>query len=157
MAPFIFASKDNPSRFSNGSYGVYYAGRKFETALREVAYHRGRFHANTKDRATRTAFKTIIASIAKTLHDLRKGDWKELLNPDPARYGLPQAFGAQLKEAKSNGLVYPSVRHSGGECIGAFWPNVLSDLAEGKRIALKWDGHRIKAWFDYETGEWSDL
>ena len=157
MAPFVFASRDNPNRFSDGSYGVYYAGRKFETALREVAYHRARFHANTKDRATKTTFKTITASIAKALHDLRSGDWKELLDPDPAAYGLPQMFGAQLKEAKSNGLVYPSVRDSGGECIGAFWPNVLSGFAEGKRVALRWDGRRIKAWFDYETGEWSDL
>jgi hypothetical protein len=157
MGPFVFTSTANPSRFSNGTYGVYYAGRRFETALREVAYHRARFHAKTKDRATKTTFRTITAGISKTMHDLRKGDWKELLDPDPNQYGVPQAFGAQLKEAKSNGLVYPSVRDSGGECIGAFWPNVLSGFSVGKRIALRWDGHKIKAWFDYETGEWSEL
>jgi RES domain-containing protein len=157
MAPFTHPSHDNPTRFSDGSYGVYYAGRAFETALREVAFHRGRFHARTKDRATKTSFKIITASIAKTMHDIRKGDWSALLDPDPNRYGVPQSFGAQLKEAKSNGVVYPSVRHPGGECIAAFWPNVMESPAEGKRIALRWDGGRISAWFDYETGEWSDL
>lgn len=157
MAPFVYASRDNPSRFSDGSYGVYYAGRRFETALREVAFHRGRFHARTKDRPTRTAFKTITAGISKTLHDLRDGGWNDLLDPDPNKYVLPQTFGAQLKDAKSPGIVYPSVRHSGGECIGVFWPNVVAEFAEGKRIALKWDGHAIKSWFDYETGEWSEL
>ncbi len=150
-------SKENGTRFSDGSYGVYYAGRKLETALREVAYHRARFHVRTKDRATRTAFKVISASVTATLHDLRKGEWNQLLDPDPARYGVPQAFGAQLKEAKSNGIVYPSVRHPGGECIGAFWPNVLSKFAEGNRIALQWDGRKITQWFDYETGEWADF
>ena len=157
MAPFVYASKDNPSRFTHGSYGVYYAGRKFETALREVAFHRARFHSRTKDRPARTGFKTITAAIDKPLHDLRKGVWTELLDPDPARYAAPQVLGAQLREAKSHGIVYPSVRHSGGECIGAFWPNILSGIAEGKHIALKWDGKNITAWFDYELGEWSDL
>lgn len=157
MGPFVHASKDHPSRFSNGAYGVYYAARKFQTALREVAFHRGRFHARTKDPPTRTTFKTIAASINKVMHDIRRGTWAELLDPDPSLYALPQALGAQLREAGSNGIVYPSVRHSKGECIGAFWPNVVASPVEGKRIALKWDGNTIVSWFDFETGAWTDL
>jgi RES domain-containing protein len=157
MAPFVYTSRENPNRFSDGSYGVYYAGKKFETALREVAFHRARFHSRTKDVAARTGFKTITATVDKAMHDLRKGAWPEFLDPDPARYAAPQSLGAQLKETKSHGIVYPSVRHSGGECIGVFWPNILSGFTEGKHVALQWDGAKIAAWFDYETGEWSDL
>jgi hypothetical protein len=65
MGPFTHASKRNPSRFTDGSYGVYYAGRRFETALREVAYHWARFHARTKDEPTETTFKVLTASIDK--------------------------------------------------------------------------------------------
>jgi len=157
MGPFTHASRDNPSRFTDGSYGVYYAGRKFETALREVAFHRGRFHAATNDPPINTTFRTITASINKMLHDLRAGDWAEFLDPDPKKYAAPQVLGAQLKEAGSNGIVYPSVRHSTGECIGAFWPNVISTPIEGKRIALKWNGELITEWFDFETNEWQRL
>ena len=36
MAPFAYCSRRRPMRFSDGSFGVYYAGREFETALKEV-------------------------------------------------------------------------------------------------------------------------
>src|SRR4029450_5762747 len=45
MAPFTHLGR--PSRFSDGSYGVYYAARSLETAVRETAFHRGRFLAAT--------------------------------------------------------------------------------------------------------------
>ncbi len=157
MGPFTRASKDHPSRFTDGSYGVYYAGRTFETALREVAFHRGQFHAKTKDPTTRTTFKTIQAEISKMMHDIRKGDWQSLLNQDPSQYELPQSLAMQLRESGSNGIVYPSVRHIGGECIGAFWPNVLTAPKDGKRVTLKWDGKKIVSWFDFDEEEWTNL
>ena len=38
-----------PSRFSDGTYGVYYAARALETAVRETAYHFGRFLGATAE------------------------------------------------------------------------------------------------------------
>src|SRR6185369_17082191 len=35
MAPFTHCSTDRPSRFSDGTYGVYYAASTFETAIAE--------------------------------------------------------------------------------------------------------------------------
>lgn len=157
MWPFTHPSKDNASRFTDGTYGVYYAGHAFETALREVAYHRGRFHAQTRDEPTRTTFKTIEAGVDKVLHDIRAGDWSDFLDPDPASYAMPRAFAAGLRQAGSLGIVYPSVRHRTGECIAAFWPNVMTASAEGKRIALQWDGKAIAAWFDFEKNAWASL
>ena len=40
-------SRDRPSRFSDGSYGVYYAGDRFEVALAEAVFHFERFIAAT--------------------------------------------------------------------------------------------------------------
>ena len=37
------------SRFSDGSWGVYYAGESFETALAEVSHHRAAFLARTAE------------------------------------------------------------------------------------------------------------
>lgn len=158
MAPFVHASRNNPSRFTDGSYGVYYAGRAFETAVREVAYHRALFHGRTQDEPTQTTYAVIVASIDKAMHDIRAGAWADLLDPDPANYARPQAFGAQLRDALgSNGIVYPSVRHAGGACVAAFWPDVLRFVSDDRRVALKWDGRTITSWFDFASGAWSEL
>ena len=158
MAPFTHVSGRNASRFTDGSYGVYYAGHHFETALREVAFHRARFHRSTKDEPTQTTYKVIVAKINKALHDLRTGSWPQLLDPDPARYTVPQRFGALLRdELSSDGVVYPSVRHAAGECVAAFWPDVMKFVSQDRRVALKWDGTTITSWFDYDDKKWSPL
>jgi hypothetical protein len=157
MAPFTHASKSRPTRFSDGTYGVHYAGHEFETALREVAYHMGRFYAATSDPPHEEAFRTYEGGIDGPMHDLRRGHWSAFLDPEPANYGRPQALGRRLREAGSNGIVYPSVRHAGGECLGAFWPDVVSIPVRTGHVALKWNGASISEWFDYETDVWSRL
>ncbi len=157
MAPFTHVSPERPTRFSAGRYGVYYAGHKFETALREVAFHMGRFYAATKDGPHEGTLRTYEGAVDSKLHDLRKGKWPQFLDPDPARYAAPQELGRTLREDDSNGVVYPSVRHAGGECIAAFWPDVVAIPKQTKHVGLKWDGKTISAWFDYETERWERL
>ena len=91
------------------------------------------------------------------MHDLRIGDWSHFLDPDPEQYWRPQELGRRLRESGGNGIVYPSVRHAGGECIAAFWPDVVSIPVPGKHIALRWNGKTISQWFDYESDAWSNL
>jgi hypothetical protein len=157
MAPFTHASPDRPTRFSAGTYGVYYAASKFETALREVAFHMGRFYGATGDGPHDEAYRTYAGAIDSVLHDIRHGDWARFLNPDPAHYRAPQELGRQLRDSGSNGIVYPSVRHAKGQCVGAFWPDVVAIPIQAKHIMLKWDGQRISAWFDYETEKWRTM
>ena len=157
MAPFTHASTKRPTRFSAGAYGVYYAGHKFETALREVAYHMGRFYRSTADVPHEEVFRTYKGSIDSIMHDLRKGDWSAFLDPDPANYRRPQELGRRLREAGSNGIVYPSVRHAKGECIAAFWPDVVAIPVPTKHVVLKWNGEAVSEWFDYEAERWIAL
>lgn len=157
MAPFTHASPDRPTRFSSGAYGVYYAGNRFETALREVAFHMAAFYRATNDAPHDEAYVAYHGAIDSVLHDLRKGEWTDFLDPDPANYQRPQELGRLLRDAGSNGLVYPSVRHAGGQCIGAFWPDVVAIPVQARRVMLRWDGDRISAWFDYETDAWAEL
>ncbi|HXF54773.1 MAG TPA: RES family NAD+ phosphorylase [Hyphomicrobiaceae bacterium] len=157
MAPFTHASPDRPTRFSDGTYGVYYAANRFETALREVAFHMSLFYGATEDPPQNEAYRTYRGAVDALMHDLRKGDWSMFLDPDVGTYRRPQELGRHLREAGSNGLVYPSVRHYKGQCIGAFWPDVVGIPIQTKHIMLKWDGERISAWFDYETERWERL
>ena len=98
MAPFTHASPHRPSRFSAGSYGLYYAAAKFETALAEVSFHMGRFYAATGDEPHDEAYRTYVGAIDAVLHDIRRGDYARFLDPDPANYGPAQELGRQLRE-----------------------------------------------------------
>lgn len=157
MAPFTHTSPDRPSRFSAGTYGLYYAALRFETALREVAFHMGRFYGATKDGPHDEAYRTYVGAIDSPLHDLRKGDFAAFLDSDPANYAPAQELGRQLRDAGSNGIVYPSVRHARGQCVGAFWPDVVGIPVQTKHVTLRWDGERVSSWFDYEEERWGRL
>jgi hypothetical protein len=147
MAPFAHHSPRRPSRFSDGTYGVYYAGRTFTTALLEVTFHMARFHAATKDPALVETYRSYKGSLRKPMHDIRGRGFDHLLSKDVADYQRSQSLAAALRTADSNGIVYPSVRHAGGECLAAFWPNVVAIPVQDQHVHVRWDGTAISAWF----------
>ncbi|MBS0238662.1 MAG: RES family NAD+ phosphorylase [Proteobacteria bacterium] len=154
MAPFSHFSPSWASRFTDGTFGVYYAANKFETALREVAYHKAKFHAATSDAPTSDDYREYIGKVDRVLYDLTDGSWPQYLDPDPASYPAPQAFAKAIRERNGNGILYPSVRHKGGKCVAALFPDVVKIPVQGRHIQLSWDGTKIDRWFDYETEQW---
>jgi hypothetical protein len=138
------ASFDRPTRFSRGRFGVLYVGRQFETALLETVHHHARFMARTKELAGWTSqFREIVLDIDGHLHDLRgnKPGYTGALDPDD--YGEAQALGERLRGGGSEGVVYPSVRKSGGECVGLFHPDLASNPRQGRHLDYHWDGKRV--------------
>jgi hypothetical protein len=143
------------SRFSDGSYGVYYAGREFETALRETAYHFGHIAADSRDGARYEDMRVLVSRIDARFHDLETlpgATQVRLLDPDS--YAASQPFGAWLREAGSNGLVHPSVRHRGGRCVAAFRPKTVGVPVQTKHLKYHYDGQRVVRYFDYEEDAW---
>lgn len=151
MAPFTHCSPSRASRFTDGSFGVYYAGHSFNTALIEVSFHMARFHASTNDPALKETYRAYKGSINKEMHDIRGGSYGNMLSADVGSYGTPQAFAKVLRNADSNGIVYPSVRHGGGQCIAAFWPNVVSIPTPERHIEMRWDGVAHVSWFEHRS------
>lgn len=136
------------SRFSDGSYGVYYAAGSLETAIAEVSHHRAVFLRRTAEPAIDVDMRVILADLEAALHDLRALGSAGTALLDPDSYSASQAFGARLRTTGSWGVVYPSVRHAEGQCIGAFRARVLRRARQGKHLALHWDGERITHWFE---------
>ena len=134
-----------PSRFTDGSYGVYYAGLKLETAIRETVHHRERIAADAGLGPTEFSMRTWIGNVNKPLHDIRAHVYAPLHdpNPDPADHPLAQAFGQTLRTGGSWGIWYRSVRHPGGECIAALRPPAVSLPTQGPHLVYVWDGARI--------------
>jgi hypothetical protein len=139
MAAFTHIGR--PSRFSDGSYGVYYAAHSLETAVRETAYHRGRFLAATREAACEVDMRAYVGRPLQPFLDIRGPRFPHLHHPDD--YATPQAYAKPLREQGHWGLVYRSVRHQGGECIAAFKPQAVSIPMAGAALAYVWDGERI--------------
>jgi RES domain len=148
MAPFTHVSPDRPSRFSNGAYGVLYAGDGFEVALFETIHHHQRFMARTREPAGWTSqFRELVLDVDASLHDLR-GNAEHAAALDPDDYTASQALGASLRAARSDGVVYPSVRYASGECVGLFYPDLAANPVQGRHLDYHWDGARVDLYRD---------
>lgn len=141
MAAFTHLNPEG-SRFSDGSYGVYYAGQSLDTAIAESRHHRERFLARTSEPPIEVDMRTYLADLDAGLHDIRKrGDLLAVY--DPQSYTAGQKLGRELRAAQSSGIVYDSVRDPGGECVAVFRPPVLSNCRQGPHFGYVWDGSHI--------------
>jgi RES domain len=156
MASFTHLNP-NGSRFSDGSYGVYYAAREVATAIAETVFHLGRFYAATADPPHTEAMRVLIGRIDASFHDLRGGSPAFAPCLDPDDYAASRALGRALRTAGSNGIVYPSVRRQGGQCLGGFRPKAVGRPIQGPHLAYFWDGRRISRYFDYAADRWVAL
>jgi hypothetical protein len=153
MAPFCHVSPDRKSRFSDGSFGVLYTGNIFEVALLETIHHHERFMERTHEAAGWTSqFREIILNIDGRLHDLRKPDSDQLQALDPDNYTFSQMLAAQLRDTGSDGLVYPSARRKGGECVGLFYPDLAANAVQGRHLDYHWDGTRVDLYRNPSNG-----
>ncbi|HEX6141152.1 MAG TPA: RES family NAD+ phosphorylase [Geminicoccaceae bacterium] len=155
MASFTHLSPHG-SRFSDGSYGVYYAAHELPTAIAETVYHMGRFYGLTRDPPHGEDMRVLTGAVATSFHDLR-GQPAFAACLDPEDYGPSRALGAQLKARGSNGVVYPSVRRAGGQCLGAFRPKAVGLPRQERHLRYHWNGERIDRYFDYAEDRWIGL
>lgn len=130
-----------PSRFTDGSYGVYYAGLMLETAIRETVFHRERFLNYTHESACEITMRVYEGKINKPLHDIRTKAYHACYNPND--YQAAQTLGQHLKSIQSWGLIYHSVRHTNGQCIALFRPPATSIPIQTKHLQYHWNGQQI--------------
>ena len=147
MAAFTHLNPEG-SRFSDGSYGVYYAADTLATAVAEVGHHRALFLARTREPPIDVDLRLIQATVEAPLHDLRDLGRPGAALLDPHDYGPPQRLGRQLRQGGSSGVLFPSVRCPGGFCVGLFRPRAVHHARSAAHLALHWDGERITHWYE---------
>ncbi len=142
MAAFTHLNP-NGSRFSDGSWGAYYAGVDLDTAIAETRYHRANFLRTTNEAAMELDMRVLVADLEGELHDIRgqRDERPELYDPDA--YGPSQDFARLLRADNSNGIVYDSVRHRPGQCVAIFRPPLLSNCRQERHLCYVWDGSEI--------------
>lgn len=147
MAAFTHVSPIG-GRFTDGTYGAYYAAKDLQTAIDETVYHRERFLRATAEDPVEIDMRVLRARLEADLHDLREmeGDAPEIYDPDD--YTDSQALGRRLRAMRSWGVVYDSVRRAGGECAAVFRPRALSRCQQTQHLAYVWDGSRISTVYE---------
>lgn len=131
------------SRFSGGGYGVFYAARERATAVAETRHHHGRFLAATQQRPQHLPMRLYRVAIDARLHDLRPVGSVASAVYDADDYAAAQTLGARLHAAGSAGVVYRSVRHERGQCVGLFKPRGASRCLHAAYLLYAWDGQRF--------------
>lgn len=153
MAPFTHTSTDRPSRFTDGSYGVYYAGDRTEIALFETMHHHGSFMAATSEEPGWVSdFQELIGSLDADLHDLREIALTDQIY-DERDYTVSQALGVKLRGQESNGLVYRSVRYPDGLAVALFRPDIAGIPTQGQHFSYFWDGKTVSQVKNLATGD----
>jgi hypothetical protein len=132
------------NRFNGDDRGAWYCGFDVETCLGEVSYHLTRELEAIGRFENVTDYAELIADFFGSFHNLRSADpaAEPALHADPAvGYQAGQALALRLrKELGSNGIIYPSVRKSGGTCLVAFRPDLVLNLRQGGLWRLEWQG-----------------
>ena len=134
-AAFTHARPDG-SRFNSPDRGAWYAGFELETSQAEVAFHKQRELQEINWREPESfTFDDYLADFRADFHDIH-GDASHADCLDPNSYRASQRLAEELLANGSAGILYPSVRRSGGNCIACFRPALVNNVRKGRTVTL---------------------
>lgn len=142
MAAFTHLNPEG-SRFTDGTYGVFYAADDLATALAETRHHRERFMRATAQARMELGMRVYLVDLDGDLHDLRGQKTARPLVYHDDDYAAGQHLARTLRNEGSNGIAYDSVRRAGGECVAVFRPRLLSNARQERHLCYVWDGRQI--------------
>jgi len=153
------------SRFSDGTYGVWYGSDSIETTVYESAYHwyRGLLSDADFDRMTVIAERKVYSVACNAaLLDFRKAadDHPDLLHP--SNYAFCQSVGARIHREGHPGLLTQSVRRPSGENMAIFNADVLSNPRQNCELTYRLENDQILVerqpgvvWFKLDVASFS--
>ncbi len=133
------------SRFTDGSYGVFYAGNSLETAIAETKYHREKFLGYSKLPNMEIDMRVLLTDLKAPLHDIFDQKKERPSIYDPENLSSAQKLGKKLRGngLSSYGIRYSSVRYLGGQCVAVFRPTALSNCRQERHLCYVWNGEKI--------------
>lgn len=134
------------SRFSDGSFGLWYGSESVETTVFESAFHwyRGLLgDAGFEGMAVIAERQVLWVACSAALLDFRSAAQAvpDLLHPTD--YALCQSVGARIHREGHPGLLTRSVRRPVGENLVVFNPRVLSRPRHACQLTYRLEGGQI--------------
>ena len=137
-AAFTYARPEG-NRFSDGERGAWYCAFEPATALAEITFHKTVEYQEIDRFDDSVSYQTMLADFSATFHDLRGARGvARVLAPDS--YIASQQLAAELLEAGSMGVIFPSVRRAGGTNLACFRPALVGNVRKGGAYRLTWAG-----------------
>ncbi len=135
-------TREEGNRFNDNTRGAWYCGFEDLTALEEVIFHRTRELERINVFDDKVDYQSLLASFVGRFHDVRGIDpTPDYLGPITATaYPKGQKLARELREERSLGIVYPSARRAGHDCLVAFHPHLVQNVRYGGKWHLVWDG-----------------
>lgn len=127
------------SRFNGPDRGAWYAGRNISTAQAEVAYLQSVALSEVGVFEDEITYDEYLADFSGEFHDLRNAPaFRACL--DHNSYSASQLLAERLLTYGALGIVYPSVRHRGGECLVCFRPALVTNVRKRTTFRFRWVG-----------------
>ena len=127
------------SRFNGPDRGAWYAGFAPETSQAEVAWHKSLELAEIDWLNESLTYDDYLADFGGEYHDIRGDDnASDCLSANS--YVASQGLAARLLAVGSPGVIYPSVRHAGGDCLACFRPALVGNVRKSARYRFTWTG-----------------
>jgi hypothetical protein len=129
-------ARPSGNRFNGPDRGAWYAAFELETAQWEIAFHKAQELLEIDWREPETfVFHDHLADFRADFHDIR-GDRRYSGCLDHESYTKSQRLARDLLSQGSTGIVYPSVRHSGGTCVACFRPALVANVRRGRTVMV---------------------
>ncbi len=136
------------SRFSDGSYGVFYCAHEKNTAIAETRHHTSRFLAATRETPMRLQMRLYSVQAEGEAVDLSQASVTAPRIVDPDDYGYAQGIGKQLRAEGAQGIVYPAVRNPAGLCLAALRTSIVRACLHAAYLEYHWNGTAVDAVFE---------
>lgn len=137
MAAFTHPPVDGRGGRFNRDFGTYYCAADEPVVIAESSFHRARFFRESRIDQANQEMRVVRAQLGPiTLHDVRHLVGNAIYDPDV--YDEAQQLGHELRDARSYGVHYLSVRAE-GECYGVMRPRALSDAVHWRYLRYHYE------------------
>jgi hypothetical protein len=135
MAAFLHVAPGG-MRFNNNDVGAWYAAAETVTAIAEVAHHLRREAVATGLPTMSRTYRCYLADLAGTYVDLRERgtEMPEIFATDS--YAESQRFGETVRATDNAGILYASVRRTGGLNIVGYRPSLILNVRQGDHFEI---------------------
>jgi hypothetical protein len=136
MAAFLHCGPEG-ARFNGPDLGAWYASAELVTAVVEVAHHMRR-EAITRGVGFMTrVFRQYSARTLGAYLDIRGRAAEHAAVYAPGSYAASQAFGEEVRASGGAGILYDSVRYTGGVNVVAHRPRNVVDVMQADHFEVR--------------------
>jgi hypothetical protein len=143
MAAFLHVPPTG-ARFNGPELGCWYAAADLKTAATEVGHHLRREAVARNLQELRRKYRAYTARLDGEYVDIQGLQKQHAGLYAPDSYLASQPYGETVRASNRAGIVYDSVRLSGGVCVAAYRPSKIEDVVQADHFEITvWADRRV--------------